>query len=383
MKKILIIILWIIPCIAPAQGISFEHGEWATALEMSKKEGKLVFVDAFTTWCGPCKMLSRNTFPDSAVGAYFNKHFINVKMDMEKGEGIALAQQYTIASYPTLLFVNSTGELVHKAVGFHTPTQLIELGQNANNPEKQIGAMDKQYASGNRQPEFLSRYLEALAAAYDPQSGIVANKFLATQTDFSTERNMDIIARYSDDALAPAFKYLVTHRSAFDNKYGQEHIDARIQGIFDQHLMLNPELTWPETEKLVRSTFPEDGVKRAAQFKMTWNRNREDVPGYLNAATEYYQKYSSDNPDELNEVAWIFYKNTNDKKYLKNALKWAEKSVQLFQSYANTDTVAAIQAKLGKKKEAITNAKKAIELAKASGEDYSQTQLLLNELEKG
>lgn len=243
--------------------------------------------------------------------------------------------------------------------------------------------MDKQYASGNRQPEFLLRYLEALAAAYDPQSGIVANKFLATQTDFSTERNMDIIARYSDDALAPAFKYLVTHQAAFDNKYGKEHIDARIQGIFDQHLMLNPELTWPETEKLVRSTFPEDGVKRAAQFKITWNRNREDVPGFLNAATEYYQKYSSDDPDELNEVAWIFYKNTSDKKHLKNALKWAEKSVKLSQSYANTDTVAAIQAKLGKKKEAITNAKKAIELAKAAGEDYSQTQLLLNELEKG
>lgn len=385
MKKIFIFILLVLAISSgkiSAQGINFEHGTWQETLDKARAEGKLVFLDAYTSWCGPCKLLSRNTFPDSAVGVFFNQHFVCAKIDMEKGEGPKLAENFSVNVYPTLIFADASGNLVHRAVGYHLPEQLIELGKKAIDPSTQIGGLQKRYMGGDRNPDFLLLYLEALSTAYDPQAGPVANQYLATQTDYSVPSNMEMIARYSDDPKSAAFQYLVKNKTAFEKKYGIEFVATRIQSVFDQYLLLNPKMDWAQTETLVRSTFPEDADMKASLFKMSWYRNREDVPGFLSAASEHYEKYNCENADELNEIAWVFYKNTEDKTYLKKALKWAEKSVKIYESFYNLDTVASLQAKLGQKKSAIKSAQRAIELAKQAGEDYSQTQLLLDQLNK-
>lgn len=111
------------------KGITFEDGTWKEVLAKAEAEGKLVFLDAYASWCGPCKMLKAHTFTDQLVGAYFNANFINAKMDMEKGEGPQLARQYGVTAYPTLFFVKSDGTVVNKAVGFRNAEQLLALGK--------------------------------------------------------------------------------------------------------------------------------------------------------------------------------------------------------------------------------------------------------------
>ena len=75
-----------------AGGIDFLHNKnWKEILAQAKKENKLIFLDAYTSWCGPCKHMQSEVFTDMAVGYYFNKNFINVKMDMEEGEGLQLS----------------------------------------------------------------------------------------------------------------------------------------------------------------------------------------------------------------------------------------------------------------------------------------------------
>ncbi|MEO0469894.1 MAG: thioredoxin family protein, partial [Bacteroidota bacterium] len=80
-----IIFLLLISCCSmglEAAGIKFFEGSWDDALAKAKKEKKVVFVDAYTDWCGPCKAMARNTFPNDDVGEFFNKHFINYKYNM-------------------------------------------------------------------------------------------------------------------------------------------------------------------------------------------------------------------------------------------------------------------------------------------------------------
>jgi thiol:disulfide interchange protein len=114
-----------------AQGMEFFQGTFNEALAKAAKEKKMVFMDAYTTWCGPCKWMAANTFTDATVGAYFNANFINVKMDMEKGEGPTLARKYAVMAYPTLLFISPSGEVVHKELGAKPADTFIAAGKKA------------------------------------------------------------------------------------------------------------------------------------------------------------------------------------------------------------------------------------------------------------
>ena len=110
-------------------GIHFVEADWAKAVAEAKKQKKMIFIDAYTSWCGPCRMLKQNTFTDKAAGDFFNKHFINVALDMEKGDGIAFAQKYQIAAYPTLLIMDAEEKSVSVSEGYINPGQLIEFGK--------------------------------------------------------------------------------------------------------------------------------------------------------------------------------------------------------------------------------------------------------------
>src|SRR5919202_1882130 len=94
-----------------AQGITFFEGKWEAVLAQSRAENKLVYVDVYTTWCGPCRMMAQQIFPNRKAGKVFNGYFVNYKIDAEKGEGIKIASTYGIRGYPTGLFVNPDGQL--------------------------------------------------------------------------------------------------------------------------------------------------------------------------------------------------------------------------------------------------------------------------------
>lgn len=134
MKRILsgIIFLTFLSFITHAQsGIKFENGNWNEVVAKAKAENKLIFMDAYTTWCGPCKMLQKKVFPDAALGTFFNKQFINIKVDMENGEGPSLAAKYPVRGYPTLMFIDpNTLKVVNSVLGYREANQLLAIGQS-------------------------------------------------------------------------------------------------------------------------------------------------------------------------------------------------------------------------------------------------------------
>jgi len=90
---------------AQGQGIEFFHGTWKEALEEAKKQDKLVFVDAYAQWCGPCKKMAKNTFTKAEVGDFHNQNFVNLKLDMETPDGRDFGGKYPVSAYPTLLYL--------------------------------------------------------------------------------------------------------------------------------------------------------------------------------------------------------------------------------------------------------------------------------------
>ena len=111
-------------------GIQFTEARWADILKQAKAQKKVIFLDAYASWCGPCKLLQKNTFTQKAVGEVFNKRFINVKMDMEKGEGPALSQVYPLEGYPTMLFIDGNGRVVKKVMGYIPAEDLLSVARS-------------------------------------------------------------------------------------------------------------------------------------------------------------------------------------------------------------------------------------------------------------
>lgn len=109
-----------------SSGIKFSNITFEKAVKQAKSTGKLVFIDVYTTWCGPCKEMAATTFKDKEVGALFNKRFINIKVDAEHdASGPTIEKMYSVSAFPTLLFVNGDGKLIRKLVGKQSKEKLL------------------------------------------------------------------------------------------------------------------------------------------------------------------------------------------------------------------------------------------------------------------
>lgn len=385
--KNLLIFSWtlLFASLANAQ-INFFEGTFDQAIQKAEKEGKLVFVDAFTTWCGPCKMMSKNIFPLKAVGEFYNENFINMKIDMEKGEGPTIAAKYQVSAYPTYLFISSDKELMHKALGYLPEETFINAGKDALNPEKQFALLERKYNSGDRDPKFLKSFAYANRDLMNGKQGKVAETYLATQQDWSSEENMDVIIELIDDVRSKPFQYMLDNKSKFDAKYTKETVDATIQDRVSntaQQMMIDGKgnaNAMKEVDNLFVKFFPKNHERYQSSFKMSWFANTGDFENYAKYATQYLKNPETESPEELNQVAWTFYEFIEDKNQLNQALSWALLAHKKTPNYYNADTVAALYYKLGKKSKAKKMAKKAIAMAKEAELDYSETENLLKKI---
>jgi thiol-disulfide isomerase/thioredoxin len=166
LKWIVITLVSIVACSqATAQGnsgIRFVSGDWKTVLNMAKQANKPVFVDMYTTWCGPCKLMDKEVFITEKVGSMFNTNFISVKVDAERGEGLKITRMYDVGSYPTFLFVDPAGNLFFKHIGSLSEQNFLELARAAlkeSKSSKPIALWEAEHKAKKNDPKFLYEYI--------------------------------------------------------------------------------------------------------------------------------------------------------------------------------------------------------------------------------
>lgn len=196
-KSFLAICFLIISASVSAAGIKFlENPIWTTVLEQAKKENKIIFLDAYATWCGPCKQMDSEVYTNPAVAEFYNANFINVKYDMEKGEGQMLADRYYVAAYPNLVFINPDGVMLHKGVGFVAADSFIDLAKKAINPEAQYYTV-KKTALQLSNAAFLKFAAQAVEMQDDDFTHI-SRDFLASKSNILEDRDLvDLIMKYA------------------------------------------------------------------------------------------------------------------------------------------------------------------------------------------
>lgn len=370
-----------------AQGIEFSEGTWEEIKAKAQKENKLIFVDAYTTWCGPCKWMASTVFTQENVGAYFKANFIAYKMDMEKGEGPDFATANNVMAYPTLLYFSAKGDMVHKGVGARDADALVSLSNDALDPDKQLATVIKKYQSGNRDKAFLANYINSLSSSGEDISEPFGQYWkLLDDSEKQTKEGLEMMtsaSQYFSDMNHPLTKYLVDNRAAYEKATSKEHITALFENCYINTIWAIAKTTDKKEQdalgKQLLALCPNhqnDYSKQLAYIKTTL----EAVPSEAKIKKAYaaFLKVTND-AGELNSAAWDAYENSDDPKYLKQALGWITRATEIQKNYYNLDTKASLLYKLKQYEEAKTFAEAAIKAAEDEGMGKAESTMELLE----
>lgn len=389
MKKIFSAFLIVMNLAIFAQdGIKFEDSDFKTILAKAKKENKLIFLDAYTTWCGPCKLMAKNVFTLKSVGEHYNANFVNAKIDMEKGEGIDIAKKYDVKVFPTYLFIDGDGKLVHRTVGYVPEKEFIQFAKDASDPSKRVDALKQKFDQGEKDPEFLKNLIMLTAFTDADYAGKVFDRYMSAKSaqplDVNDMQMLFMLLKNTEGAAYKIFKEKKADilkfipEKSYDLTEKNLKINTAMKGVYNEDTKTYNENKFVEGTKdfLTKN----EAINYLNKVKAGKALKEKDIATYEKLMLETYQDYTTFDSNELNSAAWNFFENVSNKSSLETALQWALESVKKSENSANTDTLANLYNKLGDKANAKFWAEKAIEIAKKNGEDSSEGQKLLDSL---
>lgn len=385
MKNIFILIFVCMSTLTFAEdtGMQFENGaSWQQILDKAKKENKFIFLDAYASWCGPCKWMAKEVFPKPEVGEALNPNYVNAKIDMEKGEGIELAKKYNVRSYPTYLFFDANGELVHRSLGSMPAADFITLCNNTLDPEMQFITLKKKYESGVRDTAFLRNFVENANNAQD-ESAQPALKDYLQQTNYNlSPDNIRLISLLTNSIHDTGYAILQDNKTLFYETLGIKNVDNQIE-----------ELVWIEAKKaskkgtdkeafkkIIQQYLPEKTEILCAEFELSLLKRAANWKAYLPKALAFADKFCKNDFERLNSIAGTLWENYKDKTTLGKALQFALRSVELNSNFDNNDTVARLYQKLNNKSSAKKYAEISLALAQKEGIDTFSIEELLKAL---
>lgn len=350
-----------------AQGIEFFHGTWAEALEKAKEEEKPLFVDCYTTWCGPCKRMAKMIFTQEAVGDAFNDNYINVKLDMETKDGRKFGSKYPVSAYPTLYFIDTKGEVLHKVKGGQQAEPLIQMANHVLGKVDYSADFAKAYEEGKREPELIYNYVKALNKS-NKNSIKISNEYLKTQKDLSTDFNQKFIFEAAAEADSRIFDLLIKNRKNIEKLVGAEEVEAKIekacQRTADKAIEFESEMLLEEAQTKMNEHLPTKSKEFLVMTNLDYHQSLGNSEEYRKCCKDYVKKQIGKDAKELNALANSMIKSfSHDGEAMKDAEKYAKKAADAdAKNYRYLMTYASILKNNGKKGEAVKAAQKALTL---------------------
>ena len=387
MRLIIITFLSLFSLGITAQGIDFFEGTWAEAVAEAKKQDKVIFVDAFATWCGPCKMMSKNVFTDRSVGDFYNKNFINLKLDMEKGEGLEFRKKYPVAAFPTLFYIDYSGEVAQKIRGALQVPDFIKAGKAALRKIDRSGEFAEAYEKGDRSPELIYSYIKALNQAGKPSLKIT-NDYLRDQSNLATEDNYKIIFEGAVEADSRTFKLLTENRKPIEAIFSKQLVEERIlqacEATSNKAVEFRSERLLEEAIDKATKNAPVYGKTFAAQAKMKYYKDTKNAKEFIKASEDYTKTLEKEDRQThfllASELANLF---SSEASAMKLAEKLAKQAAEGSDNYSYHLNYSSILLFNGKKSKALEVALIAQELARATNNlsDIKRVEKYLSQFE--
>lgn len=371
------------------ESIQFQDIPFKDLIAKAKKENKIVFLDAYASWCGPCKLMEKNVFTKKSVGDYYNANFVNARFDMEKGEGREIATKYGVRSYPTYLFLNGDGELISQNLGYMEESVFLAMAQDINSPNNKKGSLKDRFANGEKDPEFLINVMKLNSSSDFDFAKKASERYFENKkkTEELSKDDIGFLLFFLKSVEDPNYKIFTSKKAdiikylpeetykEFDHQLILSKIVA--QSIDDKNKKINEDYFLKTAEPLVGKY---DALVKLNQTKLSYYEQNDNFPEYEKAALEYYKNSDSFEPNQLLKAAWIFSEHIKNTSSLKKAVEWAEKSVMRGETSENTFILAKLYFLTGNNEMAKTYAEMSKNMATQANKDSALAEGLLKQI---
>jgi thiol-disulfide isomerase/thioredoxin len=416
---------WIMSLLAHAQ-IANQHGgkypkemglkwssgiTWEQVKAQARSENKYIFVDCYTTWCGPCKRMDEIYANDSVKG-YLSNGFISVKLQMDRtvndnetvmswyNEADTFRREYRVTAFPTFIFFSPDGEIVHKDVGFKPVIDFITMAREAttpgkifNDPYAEYDRLIVAYNSGSkdysRMPYMIDKaeelgdtgvsksvlraYINHLANLKGEQVYTRDNiAFLASHIN-SKSKMFSLF--YPDGSKVDYAMMKKGYAERFVEKVIQREIVYPFLGISPNVMRNAPtdnrEADWKKLYNIIKVKFDSASAERGiSDARLCWYFYYNNYPAFAKYYLLNLEKYGADTTDlditlSINFYAYeVFFKSISDRSQLKSIIKWMPSLIRNFyDNYDYLDTYANLLYKVGNRVEALKWEHKALDEA--------------------
>ncbi|SMO38827.1 thioredoxin family protein [Solitalea koreensis] len=315
MKKILLSSFLLFSALTVfSQGIEFEHTSWSEVVKKAKELNKPIFVDVYTSWCGPCRVMATQVFTRPEIGVKYNQGFVNVKIDAEKGEGIVIAKKYEVKSYPTYLFINPSDESLVDRSGSSMPAADFNdvadkmLNKFSGKKEISFAELDAKYKTGDYDEVFAQAYIKRLKAegkSIVEALGKYISKFV-TNTP-TTDQLFFLGSNFPKGADSNLYSYMINNYKVIDailcKKDGiaaasfyrnlREETKTKIEDILSRKLLVSEKEAQLNKlfENIKTVEIGDRSNKKILEFKMRLYNLNADTLQLLQASRAYANEF--------------------------------------------------------------------------------------------
>ncbi|MGB0931406.1 MAG: thioredoxin family protein [Chitinophagales bacterium] len=371
------------------KGIEFFEGTLEELLAHAKQTDKAIFIDAYTPWCGPCKVMEKKVFVLPEVSDFYNNFYISYKLNMESSEGVQFAKQHDVNVYPTYLYLNANGEEKKRAIGARQPNKFVAEAREALIDEEKMAAMGVEYLEGRSDQAFLASYMEQLWVADEAQYEEVAMTYFNTlsTTDLNNGSNLELVYALANDITMKGFEVFADNSPLFAEKFGEKSVaDKMVVAAFNSLDAAIGNNDYPLFDQII-NTIQSSGSDKTQAYtyraSLKFYEGMGEWKKYTSVADDMLANTEMDKSESayINNIAWNVYENAGDKNMLKKAVKWTKQSIELQSTYYNNDTLASLYYKMGQYDNAKEAAQNAVNIAEARGMSAKGAKKMLIKIE--